>query len=81
MVGPSELDHNNKVVHSSNNEQDIHLHPQDNVDLESQAVVATAQPAMQRPMRKRKTTTSDNAHGSFFLRIGAIGTYSYLRII
>lgn len=30
-----------------------------------------------RPLRRRKTSQNDHSHGSFFLRIGAIGKKHY----
>lgn len=41
---------------------------QDIVEVEAGAPV-------QRPQRKRKTSQNDHSHGSFFLRIGAIGNF------
>lgn len=40
---------------------------QDVVELEAGPVA--------RPMRRRKTSQNDHSHGSFFLRIGAIGNF------
>ena len=47
---------------------------QESADVEAQVVPA-------RQMRKRKTSQSDSSHGSFFLRIGAIGKKIIIFII
>lgn len=43
----------------------LFIQQQDVVEIESAPVA--------RPVRRRKTSQNDHSHGSFFLRIGAIG--------
>lgn len=47
----------------------LYLQQQDIVEMEAAPVA--------RPIRRRKTSQNDHSHGSFFLRIGAIGKSSF----